>query len=685
MTTGREEKPNAVDVLLVVPPFRSIVRPALGVSQMQSVLRATDIRSRILYLNLAFADIVGAHLHERIAARYQLALGDFMFSCVVFERPPEDAERYVDDVFLRGGHGLALADVLPKKNAVRMVREMTALAREFTANAVDEILAARPRLVGFTSSYQENMACIALAKELKARAPDVVTVMGGANCQGVMGEELLARFPCIDFVGNGECDLALRELARAVLDRRAPGQIAGIVSRGAAPGGGRAAKLTQEEFEALPVPDFSDYFDQLRRCACAETVVPGLVLETSRGCWWGSKQQCRFCGLNGSHLDFRSRSPGRVLSEIREQTSRHGVRSIEVVDNIVDMAFFRTLFPRLAAEPQGRFFWETGGSLTREQVQLLADAGVTHIQAGIESLSDRSLKLMNKPTSAARNIQTLKWSAGSGVNVLWSHLFGVPGEDGVEVEQLARLVECIHHLKPPSAAHIVRIQRFSRYFESPAEYGFEGARPASFYTHIYAGFPPESLSRLAYHFDHESRRTVRDSGAFRRLDECVNVWRKAWRRSRLLAFPRGDALVVVDTRPCARKWRRRLRGAEREVLEFCDKARTRDEVGARVPGCDGALDALVHDRLVVAVGEQYLSLPVILDAGKRPGRIRGRMPGGHLKRPGAGDVVRLLRRMRVSGPRLGISMLRNAPALMSWAAAGASAYVMDRIARALSR
>lgn len=685
MTTGRMAVANEVDVLLVVPPFRSIVRPALGVSQMQSVLRAADIRSRILYLNLAFADIVGAHLHERIAARYQFALGDFMFSCVVFERPPEDVERYVEDVLLRGGHGFALADVLPKKNAVRMVREMVAIAREFTARAADEILAARPRLVGFTSSYQENMACLAFAKELKARAPDVVTVMGGANCQGVMGEELLARFACLDYIGNGECDLALGELARAVLAGRTPGPIAGIVSRDAAPGGVGAAKLTQEEFEALPVPDFSDYFDQLRLCACAEKVVPGLVLETSRGCWWGSKQQCRFCGLNGSHLDFRSRSPERVLSEIREQTSRHGVRSIEVVDNIVDMAFFRTLFPRLAAEPQGRFFWETGGSLTREQVQLLADAGVTHIQAGIESLSDGSLKLMNKPTSAARNIQTLKWSAGSGVNVLWSHLFGVPGEDEAEVERLAKLIECIHHLKPPSAAHIVRLQRFSRYFESPAEYGFEGARPASFYRHVYAGFAPGSLSRLAYHFDHESRQTVRASAAFRRLDACVIAWRKAWRRSRLLAFSRADALVVVDTRPCAPTWRRRLQGAEREVLEFCDKARTRDEVSARVPGHDGVLDALVRERLIVAVGDQYVSLPVILDAGAQPGKIRGRMPGGHLKRPCAGDVLRMLRRMRVSGPRLGISMVRNAPALVSWAAAGAAAYVMGKIARALSR
>lgn len=34
-----------------------------------------------------------------------------------------------------------------------------------------------------------------------------------------------------------------------------------------------------------------------------------LVLEGARGCWWGEKHHCTFCGLNGSLMKFRSKPP----------------------------------------------------------------------------------------------------------------------------------------------------------------------------------------------------------------------------------------------------------------------------------------------------------------------------------------------------------------------------------------
>ena len=35
--------------------------------------------------------------------------------------------------------------------------------------------------------------------------------------------------------------------------------------------------------------------------------------ETARGCWWGERQHCTFCGLNGATMAFRSKTPERVL------------------------------------------------------------------------------------------------------------------------------------------------------------------------------------------------------------------------------------------------------------------------------------------------------------------------------------------------------------------------------------
>ena len=47
-------------------------------------------------------------------------------------------------------------------------------------------------------------------------------------------------------------------------------------------------------------------------------VVPTLLFETSRGCWWGAKSHCTFCGLNGETMAFRSKSPRRALDELEQ-------------------------------------------------------------------------------------------------------------------------------------------------------------------------------------------------------------------------------------------------------------------------------------------------------------------------------------------------------------------------------
>ena len=49
-------------------------------------------------------------------------------------------------------------------------------------------------LVGFTSTFQQNVGSLALAKRIKQRWPHILTAMGGANCEGTMGLELSRSF-----------------------------------------------------------------------------------------------------------------------------------------------------------------------------------------------------------------------------------------------------------------------------------------------------------------------------------------------------------------------------------------------------------------------------------------------------------------------------------------------------------
>jgi radical SAM superfamily enzyme YgiQ (UPF0313 family) len=81
------------------------------------------------------------------------------------------------------------------------------------------------------------------------------------------------------------------------------------------------------------------------------------------------------------------------------------------------MTYFKTVLPRLAESGSYTIFYEIKANLRREQVHLLADAGVRWIQPGIESLDDNALRLIGKGNSTLMNVQLLKWSCEFGIDV----------------------------------------------------------------------------------------------------------------------------------------------------------------------------------------------------------------------------------------------------------------------------
>src|SRR6185312_11348545 len=46
----------------------------------------------------------------------------------------------------------------------------------------------------------------------------------------------------------------------------------------------------------LPYPDHSDFFRDFEASSIHSLVVTEVTMETSRGCWWGQKHHCTFCG-----------------------------------------------------------------------------------------------------------------------------------------------------------------------------------------------------------------------------------------------------------------------------------------------------------------------------------------------------------------------------------------------------
>ncbi len=331
--------------------------------------------------------------------------------------------------------------------------------------------------------------------------------------------------------------------------------------------------------DELPCPDFDDYFTRFRSSPFCGQIDPILLFETSRGCWWGQKRQCTFCGLNGSRLTYRSKAPQRDVEELRYLSHRHQIWRACAADNIFDHRYYATLLPLLTKSHLGiGFIFEMRTAVTREQVNLLCGAGLVGAQLGIETFSTPLLQLISKGTTAIQNLQTLKWFTEAGVTVEWNLLYGFPGEDPKEYAALAELLPSLYHLPPPHGCGRVRVDRFSPYFTHPDRYGIVNLRPNTAFAHVFP-FPRDTLAKLAYYFDFDYADGRRVEDYVAPLLERVAIWCGLAGSVTLRMFDRGDGVLIIhDTRPGACVFQQRLWGLARTVYLFCESGQTLSKI-----------------------------------------------------------------------------------------------------------
>ena len=432
-------------------------------------------------------------------------------------------------------------------------------------------------LVGFTSVFQQNIASLALAARLKARHPDVTIAFGGANWEEEMGVALHRRFPFVDLAFSGEADQSFPAVLEARRRGAGVGGIAGVTSRDRPPAGGKAPAASIADLDVLPVPDYEPFFEQLRSSPVAAAVSPLLLVETARGCWWGERSHCTFCGLNGATMAFRSKSPDRVVEEIAELRERYGVPTFSVVDDILDMRYFKSVLPMLTEARLGAdFFWEVKANLTAEHVRQLRDAGVVFIQPGIESLNDHVLDLMRKGTTGFRNIELLKWCKEYGVKPLWNLLYGFPGETASDYVETVELIEAIWHLDPPTGYGPIRLDRFSPYHAEPEAFGMENIRPMAPFLTLYPFEQPEVME-IAYYFDFDYADARTDDVHAHEAVELAKTWMADTACGMLAMHEDVDGtLYILDTRRelAAAPGRAALVGWKAAVFLACDRAQT---------------------------------------------------------------------------------------------------------------
>ena len=603
-------------VALVNMPFSFSKYPSIQLGTLSTLLKSQGIAVDCHHLNVRFAYKIGVPLYELICEKRAL-FGEWLFSYLLFRDNPKRAEypRVFKPVFEQ----IAQQSGQP----IGYFEEMaTKIAPQFLTWALTAIDWGRYKLVGFTSTFDQNVASLTMAKLIKDLYPEVTIVFGGANYDGEMGLEYFRAFPFIDHVVVGEGEVAFPALAHQVIAGRSTECPPGVAFRqeGQVRLTPNAALFT--DFARTGPPDYDDYYHLLAELGeTAKGLDRILLYEGSRGCWWGEKHHCTFCGLNAQSMKFRAKSPEHVAREMTYLSHRYDTARFRLVDNIIDMKYIDELFGRFAADHCDLdVFIETKSNLQKSQIRTLALGGVKCMQPGLESLSATQLKAMDKGVTPIQNIVCLKWSYYYRITVSWNILLGFPGETNGDYVRQIDLIPSLVHLQPPEATGKFWLERFSPYYARPHDYGVRMTGPGLAYQYVYDARQVD-LSKIAYDFEYELESWPIDPHVYQELVSAIENWQRlhASNDRPFLYYSKALGYVTVyDGRDPKAPTRRRYDGLAAVLIEMCNESpksldqirATLDESKTDREPLESALVDLTTRRVLYEERGKYFTLAI---------------------------------------------------------------------------
>ncbi len=600
-------------IALVNMPFGFHVYPSIQLGTVSTLLKAHGHEVKSFYLNLHFAHQLDLEVYKQICEERYL-IGEWLFSHLLFGDSPKNREypehfkAHIENIHQK---------INRPENFLLDVK--TQMVPEFLNWAAESVPWGDYDVVGFTSTFNQNVGSVTLARMIKEKYPNPKLMFGGSNFDSEMGLEYFRVFDWIDYVVSGEAEHVLPGLMDA-LENGGPIPN-GVIHRG--DGGIRFQENVENfaDFKSYGPPDYDDYFEEIRSIDPNSPLLMNSIIlyETARGCWWGEKHHCTFCGLNASTMEFRSRPIEQVHDELSQLSKKYNSYRFRLVDNILELKYFDGVFAKLAENHYDlQFFVEVKSNMTKQQIKTLAHGGVNVIQPGIESFAKNTLVEMDKGVKPIQNVFCLKWALYYGMEVTWSILTGFPQETDDDYRQQIDLVKSLTHLQPPMSVGTIWLERFSPYFTRPEEYGVRITAPGEAYPYVYDGRSID-LMKIAYDFEFESGHNV-DPALQEELQEAVAYWKHRHQSENtpyLLYTKSIDFVTIYDERTEQPK-EIRLEGAAAKVFDYCSEAaRSPDQMrawleeqgqGIEVSEIESILKDLEGQRLVYSERGKFLNL-----------------------------------------------------------------------------
>ncbi|MFC2163303.1 B12-binding domain-containing radical SAM protein [Candidatus Altiarchaeota archaeon] len=297
-----------------------------------------------------------------------------------------------------------------------------------------------PLCVGITSLTGEQVGAALKVTEFIKAESSVPIVWGGAH-PSILPQQTLSH-PCIDYVIEGEGEIALYELVMNLANNGSFEKIRGLwykeddIIRNNPP-------AEPIDLNALPDPpyhllDIEKYilrFDNRRM----------FVLESSRGC----PNKCAFCCVQKSKSlqKWRGLTAENTIAKIKHFKDNYDIEGVELLDIecFVDIDRIKK-FSKLLIEEDMQIFWNANARITdilkldQEAIKHLEKSGLRRLAVGVESGSDRMLKMINKGITINQVMEASRKLLKTSIHPYYSFIAGFPTETESELKMTTELI-----------------------------------------------------------------------------------------------------------------------------------------------------------------------------------------------------------------------------------------------------
>ncbi len=314
----------------------------------------------------------------------------------------------------------------------------------------DAIVFTDPEIIGLSTMSNNIVVALEICRRIKKAHPNIITILGGPGAS-FGAKEILESFKQVDIIVRGEADNSFPELVEQLQRNGSIGPVKGVVYREGDRINDNGWSEPIEDLDSLPIPDYASYDQDL-------DVDEAVTIEVGRGCPFA----CTFCSTSSYFKrKFRMKSVDRVLSELKVVQEKFGYkRRIKMNHDLLtfNRKYILSLCDALS-NLDAPLKWGCSArldTLDEEILGRMSGAGCDRIYLGIETVSERMQKIINKRLDLSNLDDRLKTAVDLGFTLILSFVIGFPEETDEDLVALWEFIfraKSIHMLNVKTQVH----------------------------------------------------------------------------------------------------------------------------------------------------------------------------------------------------------------------------------------